>query len=48
MPGDYDEDGAEYTTDENWEESGYFSLHGGELIWHDDNLRASDDSVFVK
>jgi hypothetical protein len=45
---EYDEDGAEYTTDENWEESGYFSLNGGELIWHDDNLRASDDSVFVK
>ena len=46
---EFDEDGAEWTTDESWEESGYFTLGaGGELTWHDDNLRVAEDSVFVR
>ena len=46
---EYDEDGAFWTTDESWEESGYFSLgDAGELLWHDDNLRVGEDSVFVR
>ena len=46
---EYDEDGAEWTTDESWEESGCFSLgDAGALLWHDDNLRVGEDSVFVR
>ena len=46
---DFDEDGTGWTTDESWEESGRFTLgDAGELLWHDDNLRVSDESVFVR
>lgn len=45
---EYDETGEETYLDGSWEESGWFELSGGELIWHDDNAEHGGDSTFIK
>ena len=45
---EFDENGEGWTTDEGYEESGYFYLNGsGELCWHDDRAQRDEDSAFI-
>ena len=45
---EFDENGDGWTTDESWEQSGYFYLNAaGELVWHDDQSENGEDSIFV-
>ena len=45
---EYDDNGESWTTDESYEESGYFYLNDvGELCWHNDRVDG-EDSVFIR
>ena len=44
---EYDENGEGATTDESYEENGYFYLDGSVLRWHDDRLEREEDSEFL-
>lgn len=45
---EYDENGENWTTDESYDESGYFYLSGAkELCWHSDQADG-EDSVFIR
>ncbi len=46
---EYDESGDGWTTDESYEESGYFYLNGAkELCWHSEQAEGGEDSTFVR
>ena len=46
---EYDENGEGWTTDESYEETGYFYLNdAGELCWHDDRGMRDEDSAFIR
>ena len=46
---EYDENGEGWTTDESYEETGYFYLNdAGELCWHDDRGLRDEDSAFIR
>lgn len=45
---EFDENGEGWTTDESYEESGYFYMNSsGELCWHNDRFDHAEDSEFV-
>ena len=44
---EFNEQGEGWTTDESYEETGYFYLNGsGQLCWHDDRAGGDEDGVF--